>query len=1114
MRSMVRWAVRNAPAMNTLMVTLLLVGVGALVMLRREVFPAFQLELIFVSVPYPGASPDEVEDGIILKIEEAIRSIEGLKKITSIAREGNGTVTAEVEVGADVAKVLDEVRSAVDRIPSFPALAEDPEVKQAQFTEDVAEVAVLGKPEDTFRNRWELREVAERVRNELLLLPSVDQVELNAPEFQIDVEIPEETLRKYNLTHRKVADLIRQQNVELPAGVIRSQSTEYLLRGKNKRITGAEIAKLPVVTRPDGTVLTVGDLGTVNDGFVETGKLTRIEGRPAISIAVKKTESKDLLAIADQVEEYATTKKMPAGYEMTMWGDRSGMVRDRLSLLARNGIAGLVLVFIVLSLFLELRLAFWVAAGIPISILGTCAIMYQGGQTLNMLSMFAFIMGLGIVVDDAIVIGENIFRHREMGKDFVKAAVDGTVEVAPSVMASVMTTIIAFLPLMFVSGIMGKFIAVMPFAVIAMFAISLVESIFILPVHLKHGKRPGDPTLRQTMDAKAADRGRNLLVRSLWYLTSFLLGPFLMVFEVLERASVPLRNFMDRLLRGFIDRIYLPVLRRALRNAPIVYAVAVTLLLFSAGLVAGGYAPWTAFPKIDSEFLIASVAFESGTPQASTRAAVERMEAGARKADERIRQDSGEKMLVLVNRSVGGAMRSQGGFGQFSVGDHLGMVMVELTKTDTREVSSDEFIAQWRAATGEIPGTDELTFKAAEMGPGGTPIEFKLLGNDMAELEAAVETAKERLETYPGVFDVGDDSHAGKWELQIAIRPEAKALGLNLADVADTVRSAYYGQEVQRLQRGRHEIKLMVRSPEEQRQSLERFDEIRIRTADGREIPLPEVAEVTIDRGYNEINRIDQKRSITVSADIDPNLANGSEVVADLKADFEPQLTEAYPGVNFRWEGQAEQTAESMGSMFLGFGIALLAMFALLTVEFRSYMQPLIILSAIPFGIVGAIGGHFLLGEDLTLFSVFGIVALSGVVANDSIVLVDFINRRRRQEGFPLKQALLDAGSQRLRPVLLTSLTTVCGLLPMLFETSLQAQVLIPMAISLAGGLVTTTVLVTILVPVMYQTWAAVVGATDGIDEDADFTDDLPPAGKQMDLHPPTRTRSPEMVGA
>lgn len=1097
MRSILQWSVRNTPAMNTLMIAGMLLGIITLMKMRREVFPEFDLEILLVSVPYPGASPDEVEEGICQKIEEAVRAIEGIKKQTSVAQEGAGFVVIELESSVrDVQKVLNEVRSEVDRIPSFPLFAEDPEVKQITLRQPVIRVGVIGPDRTDPESELQLRAVAERVRDDLLQQPAVSQAEIiGARDFQIDIEIPEETLRKHGLTLKQVAEIVRRENIELPGGTMRTDAGEVLLRGKNKRTLGEEIAEMPLVTTPEGVVLSVGDLGVVRDDFDDSiTSLSRINGRPGLAISVERTSSEDLLAMVADVRKYVAANDLPPGYTMAVWGDQSVEVRDRLEMLAENGVQGLILVFVLLAIFLEIRLAFWVALGIPVALLGTCAVLYFVGHTMNMLTSFAFLMVLGILVDDAIVIGENVYDHRVRGKSFLQAAIDGTSEVLPSVASSVATTVVAFLPLMFVSGVMGKFIGVMPVAVIAALLISLAEAAFILPCHLAHPPS-GESFLarmqrwRGVMTKPLQLTAGNLLVALAWVWTQ-LAYPLHRIGDFFAWSNGASNAALD----AFSRRFYVPTLKWCINNSAITLAAAFAVLVVSFGLVAGGFTPFNVFPKIDSNQLEARIVYPDGTPAAVTIASTERIEKAIEAVNRKYATPE-QPLVLIVQRSVG-QVSAPGAMGPDTrtSGSNVGGVNVELVDTTQRSILSQQIIAEWRQLAGEFPGAETVSFGTPNFGPGGRPVEFKLLADaaKMKELEAAVEETKAKLAQYGGVYDIADDSRPGKWEYQLRVKPKALAMGIPLGDLAETVRSAYYGEEVMRLQRGRHEVKLMVRYPRDARRSMADFEEIRVRSVDGSERPILELADVKVQRGFSEINRIEQMRSITITADIDESMANAYNVVANLRNEFMPQLLEKYDGVRVRWEGQQEQTTESLESLKLGLFVALIAMFVLLTMEFRSYLQPLMILAIIPFGIIGAIWGHFLQGMELTMFSVFGLVALTGVVVNDAIVLIDFINHRVR-DGLPIKEALVDACSQRLRPVFLTSVTTIAGLMPILLERSFQAQIVIPMATSLCFGLMASTLLVLIMVPTLYYVYALLTG-TQGLEEILDIHPEAAPA--------------------
>lgn len=1070
MNTVIRWAVKHMAGVNFLVFAVLVGGLFSFFGMRRETFPEFQLEVILVSVPYPGATPDEVESGICQKIEEAVQSISGIKKLTSICREGGGYTLVQLESSVkDVQKSLSEVRSAVDRISVFfPVRSEKPTVEQITFRVPAIRVAVIGPATGDSGTEQRLRALAENIRSRLIELPNVSQAQIqNVKPFQIDVEISEDTLRKYGLTLSQAASMIRKENLEMPSGQLKSDGQEILLRGKNKREIGEDIAQLPLIMQPNGVVLKVGDVARVRDDFEDVSALNEINGRPALVVTIERTSSEDLISISEEVTSFVKTLEVPDGYSVVAWGDESIDVRDRLRMLRENGLQGGIIVFLLLAMFLNLRLAFWVAMGIPISVMGAGIGLYIMGDTLNMLTMFAFLMAVGIVVDDAIVVGENIYAHRLMGKTNLQAAIDGASEVLPSVFSSVATTIIAFMPLFYVSGVMGKFIAVMPAAIILMLAISLIESSIALPGHLSH-----EP------DHKAD----NLLGR-FWAVVSQPLW-------VLERFFDRVSKFCNGILDWFGEHFYLPMLKIFLRHPLLPTALAVAVVFLAVGLVRSGKVPFEFFPSLDGKTIIGQVVYPDGTPASVTTEAARRMERALRDISEKIAEDEVSRgvnktpepadrsaprgPVQLTYLQVGTVRSGNEGAGDQQTGSHVAQVQAELHEATLRNVTSQQLIQGWREAAGLFPGAERVNFQSENIGPGGKPLEFKILAprDRVVELEAAVEAAKTKLTQYDGVYDIRDDSNPGKIEFQFTIKDRAKSLGIRQEDLSEAIRAAYYGAEVQRLQRDRHEVKLMVRHPAEERRSLASFQDLRIRGADGIERPLAELADIKVMRGYSEINRLDQLRAITVSAELDTTKANAATIASDLKAKLVPELIGKYPSLRFRWEGQQQETAESFSSLVVGFSVAMMAMYLLLVFEFRSYLQPWIVLMIVPFGLVGAIFGHAVMGLPLTLFSMFGMVTLSGVVVNDSIVMVDFINQCLSR-GMSVHEALLTAGSRRLRAIFLTSVTTVAGLLPMLLEKSFQAQVLIPMATSLVFGIIGSTVLVLFVVPLLYRLYVA-----------------------------------------
>ncbi len=1068
MKSVIRWAISHGAGINVLVVSVLIVGFLSFFAMRRETFPEFQLDVILVSVPYPGATPDEVESGICQKIEESIRSLSGIKKLTSICREGSGFTLAQLDSkGVDPQRVLSEIRSAVDRVSVFfPERSEKATVEQVTFRLPAIRVAVLGPSSRTEDSERQLRTFTENIRERLLELPSVSQAQIaNAKPYQIDVEIDEDTLRKYGLTLSQIAMTLKRENVEIPSGQLKSDGQEILLRGKNKRDIGEQIATLPVITQRNGVVLTVGEIGKVRDDFDDVTAISEINGRPAMVITIERTSDEDLLNISDEVNAFIRAEEVPPGYSLRTWGDESVDVRDRIRMLLENGIQGGTIVFLLLAIFLNIRMAFWVAMGIPIALTGAAIYLLYTGETLNMLTMFAFLMAVGIVVDDGIVIGENIFEHRKLGKSRLQASIDGASEVLPSVFSSVATTIIAFVPLFYVSGVMGKFIAVMPAAIIAMLLVSLVEATIALPGHLSH---------EEEQPKTFAQWVRFRLSQSINPIERFF-----------ERIGRPCNAGLD----WFGEKFYGPVLKVSLMHPALPVSAGLLVVMVAAGMVRSGMVPFEFFPNLDGKTIIGQVIYPDGTPVGITSEATRRMEAAIRRVSERIaakeEQDKTSKTpkpddptapngpVVLTFLQIGSAAQGDPAGGDKISGSHVGQVQVEIHEATVRNVTSDELLNLWRDEAGVFPGAERVTFQSANMGPGGRALEFKILAprQDVDALDAGVEASKEALSKFAGVYDVRDDSAPGKIEFQFSVKERAKSLGITVADLSETVRNAYYGAEVMRLQRGRHEVKLMVRYPLDQRRSLADFKDLKVRGPNNVEYPITELADIATPRGYSEINRLDQMRSITVSAEIDTAQGNAALVATKLKETLVPELLTKYPSLRFRWEGQQQETAESFSSLVIGFSAAMLAMYLLLVFEFSSYLQPFIILTVVPFGIVGAIFGHAFMGLPLTLFSMFGIVTLSGVVVNDSIVLVDFINQCIRQ-GMPVNDALMTAGSRRLRAVFLTSVTTIAGLFPMLSEKSLQAQALIPMATSLAFGLFASTSLVLLMVPFLFKTYA------------------------------------------
>ncbi|MDR1925175.1 MAG: efflux RND transporter permease subunit [Planctomycetaceae bacterium] len=1068
LKQLLKQVILNSPAMNIIMIAVLVFGTISGSLLRRETFPEFDIPMIVISVAYPGATPEEVENGICQKIEEAIQSINGIRKITATANEGSAAIMCELNSNEkNTDRVLDNVKNAVDRVRNqFPDLTEPPVVQIAEMQETVISIGLIGPLDNSTESNLNLRQLAETLREELKAKHGIQLINLvGTKSYQIDIEIPEHVLRSYHLTLDQAAAIIRAENLQTPGGVIRAPSQEINVRTDNRRYDGQGIGKLPFITARKGVVIKLEDVANIRDEFIDSPSLAtvylppqnkipndteNINGRPVIGLDILRNTNQDLLAMTDKIHKFIAEKnkpgELPQGYSLIHWGDRSVEVRGRLELLTNNGLQGLLIVFILLALFLEIKLAFWVALGIPFSICATGLWLYASGMTLNMISTFGVIMGLGIVVDDSIVVGENIYAHRNRGKDFLTAAIDGIVEVFPSVFASVLTTIIAFVPLLYVAGIMGKIVYLIPVVMITMLTASICECALILPCHLAHRD--------------------NLFIKMLGgylYIFSWLLFPLTFI-------SRHTQNGMDY----FVKNIYSNSITVVLRNRGTFLVGCACSLLITLTLIFSGTTPFVVFPKMDGNMIQCSISFPNGTPEEVTDQWTKHVERSFWKVAKEY-ESQGHNIAVKSFRTVGMSLQQRGAnmSGDSGGGNaYQGNVIIDLVDGESRGVSSVEITNRWRDVSGVIPGAEKVAFDSQMFGPQGGAISFRLVmrSEDAAKLEAAVEESKAYLATIEGTRDITDGDMPGKFEFRMKIKDKAQALGLHPDDLAKVIRATYYGSEVQRLQRGRHEVKVMVCYPREDRRSLGNFNEIRVRTASG-EYPITELADIEVVRGYTSIVRRNQQRCIEVTADVDESRANAQEIIGALRRDFLPKLQERYPGISIIWEGREDDLAQARESMIIGFSVAMCVMFTVMTLQFRSYIQPLIIMTIIPFGLVGAVIAHTLYGSPMTLFSLFGLVALSGIIVNDSIVLIDFINRRIGN-GEDLKETLVSVGQSRFRPIFLTSVTTIGGLLPIAMETSLQATMIIPMALSIVGGVALALVLVLYFVPVLYSIYA------------------------------------------
>ena len=1025
MNRAIAWFAGNHVAANLLMLFFVAGGLVMAFTMKIEVFPETSLDKISITVEYPGASPAEVEESVTSRIEEKIAGIDGVRRIDSVSREGMSSITVELMQGWDLAKALDEVKAEVDRITTLPDEAEKPLVREITRRAQVLWAAVYGDaPEST------LKALAEQMQDDITNLPGVTVTELfGVREGEILIEVSEDTLRRYGLTLQQVAQAVAKSSLDLPAGSIKTKGAEIMLRAKGRRYHAEDYANVPILTNPDGSQITLGQIAKLKDGFEDSDLYARFQGKPAALIQVYRVADQNALSVASEVKQYLKQLEpnLPAGISAGVFGDRAIILKSRLDLLLRNMAFGLALVALVLGAFLEVRLAFWVALGIPISFLVSIFFLPRLDVSINMISLFAFILVLGIVVDDAIVVGENIFKKREEGVTPLKAAIEGAIEVGPPVVFSVLTTVAAFAPLLMGTGMMGKVMRNIPVVVIMVLMGSLLESLFILPAHLARSRAKIGP----------AATGRREKITSRW-LKRFIAGPYARILDL------------------------------SLRWRYATVALGLCILLLAVGTFTGGWLKFTLFPKVEGDILQAHLTMVPGTPVERTTEVVKQIEAAAEKGigQEGAKISKTGKSLLDYSVSLVG-VQTGGPHGAGDSGSHVATVFAQLLNGEERDVNAEALNQRWRETMPPVPDADTLSFQSEIFSPGNA-IEVHLSHADDSVLKAAVADLKASLKAYPGVFDVSDSFTRGKDELQIDLKPTGRTLGLTLSEVSSQVRHAFYGAEALRLQRDKDEVKVMVRYPEAERKSLGDIERMRIRTPDGMEVPFAQVAQVRLAQSYASIDRAQRRRVVKVTGDVNENISNANEIRQDITEDVMPALAARYPGLRYDMEGAAREQRESMADVQQGFLLALFGIYVLLAIPFRSFSQPFIVMAAIPFGVVGAMVGHLIMGMNLSILSLFGIVGLSGVVVNDSLLLVHQANRLRADEGLSVWEAVRQAGALRFRPILLTSVTTFAGLTPIILEKSLQAQFLIPMAVSLGFGVIFATGITLILIPCGY----------------------------------------------
>lgn len=1043
MKPIIAWFVRNPVASNLLMFIMIAAGIIAYANTRQEEFPSIETGTIQINVPYPGAPPAEVEQAVCLILEQALSRIENVERMTSTAREGACSATLQIRADADINRSLNEVKGAVDSIVNFPVDIERPIVTSFSPTSTVASLVLMADTDELT-----LKRVADEIRLDLLDYAEISRVELNyVRPMEIAVEVSELTLRQHDLTLSQIASAIDRIAIDAPADTLRTPGGEVLLRSVGRLSTGEQYEDIIIRTNPDGSRLRLGDIASIRDGFEEGYLRARVDGRNAVTVDVYRVGDEDIIASADAVRRYTALKQpeLPQGMELSILTDDARGLRERIDTVAGNAYSGFVLVLIVLALFLQFRIAVWVAVGIPIAILGALAVFPQFGITISSITMMAFILVLGIIVDDAIVVGEWVYVREQQGMDREQAAIEGTYEMAVPVIFGVLTTVAAFLPLLMLDGSLGGFFGVIGGVVILCLFASLIESQLILPGHLAHRRAGAHPLEKLRLVAS-------------W-----------------QRFQLGLSAGME----NFARNVYQPALRKCIQYRYATWASATALIIITVALLASGRVVFQFFPAVEGDRVYASLQMPEGVAVELTERALERLESTAMEviaefeqelAARRTSEGSGTVGVVERTLTTLGGRVNRGGppSGRGSVGgSHIAEVVIILhSYNDRGRISSTEIRDRWREKVGMIPDALELTFVSDSFST-GQALSFRLEGRDEQSLQWATAELREALARYPGVFDISDSFRAGKQEVQIQLLEEGRLLGFNLDDVSRQVRQAFFGAEAQRIQRGTDELRVMVRYLESERSSLGNLENLMLRTPSGGEVPLASVARLSLGNSYSNINRENGRRVITVNADVNRSVSAPEEVTREVVANFRQRWAEAY-NVNLVLGGEGEQRNESLGALLSAYPLAMLLIYALLAIPLKSYIQPFIIMSVIPFGAIGAIVGHFIMGAELVFFSIIGMVALGGVVINGSLVMVVYVNKSIRA-GMTLTDAVASAGVARFRPIFLTSFTTFVGLVPLMLTPSPATIFIIPMAISLAFGVLFATVITLFLVPALYM---------------------------------------------
>ena len=1017
---MIRYFAAHPTAANLLMVLFLALGIMSLSGLRRETMPDYTRSRIQVMVAYPGASAEDVEEAIARRLEDALDSIDFVKEVKTESREGVCLAIAEMEEGGDIQVFLDDVRTGIDAIDDFPEIAEKPVIVQLDRVDPVVSIAVTAAATEP-----DLKEYCEQLKEKIQLHAGVRLVTLEGfSDHQFRVEIPAFSLALHGVSADQVAEVLKRQSIDLPSGLVQAPDGDVLLRFKDERRTVQELEDLILVADIKGGMIRLGDIAEITDRFELEEERIEFNGRRAGILTVAKTKTQDVLSVYESVRNFLDEERerAPRGVEFAITRDVSSIVEDRLQMLVRNGWQGLVLVFVVMALFFNLRFSFWVAWGLPVAFLGAFVLLPQFGMSINMITMVGLLLALGLLMDDAIVLAENIAAHRQKGAGPLAAVVNGVTEVRNGVLSSFLTTVCVFGPLAFVEGQLGKVLRVMPVVLILVLAISLIEAFLILPHHLSHALVHIDP--------KKPGRFR--------------------------------RRF-DGFIDGWRDRFLGPAVDWVVKYRYLSVGVTIMVLLLSVAQVVGGNLKVSAFPDIDGDVIEVRLLLPQGTPLKKTEEAAQRIVEALKAVNREFapRQPKGKQLVrniqVAYNRNPDA----------FESGPHVASVIADLLSAEERDAPLDEVLRSWREKTGSITGVLSLKFKQPAFGPAGQPLELRLYGDDLEELKRASGELQDWLSGFRGVVDLSDDLRPGKPEVRMRLKPGALGLGLDAATVSNQLRAAFFGTTAREMQVGRESYEVDVRLARADRSTLKALDDFRVTLPDGGLVPLPVVVDRELGRGFARIARIDGRRAVTIQGDVDRKFVNVEELLRELRQNYLPQFEKRHPSVSLAVEGEAQESAETNASVMRAFMMGLLGVFVLLSFQFKSWIEPALVMVTIPLSLIGVIWGHLLMGYDLTMPSIFGFVSLAGVVVNDSILLVGFAKARRR-DGLGIVEAATLASRQRFRAVLLTSLTTIAGLTPLLLEKSLQAQFLIPLAAAIVFGLLASTVLVLLIIPCLY----------------------------------------------